>query len=63
MTETEVDAIKVLMPNAWNVWLDRLHEAETGFLIDLIVKHTPKHLIVRSVSEIHNELMEGEDDE
>lgn len=62
MTEKEVDAVKLLMPNAWNVWLDRLHEAETGFLIELILAHIPTHLVVRSVSEIHNELTEGEDD-
>lgn len=63
MTDKEVEAVKLLMPNAWNVWLDRMHESETGFLVDVILRHIPKHIVVRSVSDIHNEIIEGEDDD
>lgn len=63
MTEKEIEAIKILMPTAWDVWLDRMHESETGFLIDVILAHIPRELVLHTVAEIHNELLEGEDDE
>ena len=63
MTEKEIEAVKMLMPRAWDVWLDRMHEAETGFLIDVILAHVPRETVLHTVIEIHNELIEGEDDE
>lgn len=54
MTDLELKKLKSEFPTALTVWYDNMHEMQTGMLIETLLVHMPKSILMASLMNIEH---------
>jgi hypothetical protein len=54
MTDLELKKLKTEFPTALTVWYDNMHEMQTGMLIETLLVHMPKSILMASLMNIEH---------
>jgi len=63
MTDVELKKLKTEFPTALTVWYDNMHEMQTGMLIETLLVHMPKSVLMASLMNIEHYIKQIREEE